>query len=239
MARLKLPNVTLLMIETRCHELARLAVEDCIKHVEFGDVLICSNDFHHLDIPGSVKFLVDDWQDKLGWCKFLWHGVPPLIHTPQTLIIQWDSWVLRPDRWNPLFESFDYIGAPWWYNDGLNVGNSGFSLRSKSLMDFLLKHKGMFPVTTSNEDDLLSRHYRRTLEQHGFEWAPETEAAKFAFERAFRHTDCFGFHGTFNWPRILDPDALAKRLALVKANPYISKTTMMNELYAAFPVLQP
>lgn len=238
MARLSLPNITLVMIETRCHELARMAVHDCLRHADFGEVLICSDNFNLLRIPGATHALVPDWQDKLGWCKFLWQDAPNLIKTPQTLIIQWDSWIVDPAKWDPAFEACDYIGAPWWYGDGLNVGNSGFSLRSKRLMDFLLKHKEIFPVTTSNEDDLLSRHYRRTLEQHNFRWASQGLAAEFSFERTLGKADCFGFHGIFNWPRVLSHEALMERLKIAAATPYVSTTTMFAELYASYPILK-
>jgi len=40
---LKLPDVTLVMIETRQHALAQLALEDSERLCEFGDVLVFTN----------------------------------------------------------------------------------------------------------------------------------------------------------------------------------------------------
>ena len=37
---LKLPDVTLVLIETREHALAKLALEDCEARAEFGDILV-------------------------------------------------------------------------------------------------------------------------------------------------------------------------------------------------------
>src|SRR5262245_61590852 len=48
------------------------------------------------------------------------------------LIVQEDGYIIRPHLWNPLWLNFDYIGAPW--GDGV-VGNGGFSLRSRRLME--------------------------------------------------------------------------------------------------------
>jgi hypothetical protein len=42
--KLRLPDVTLVMIDTQCHELARLAMEDSLRDVEFGDAVIFSDE---------------------------------------------------------------------------------------------------------------------------------------------------------------------------------------------------
>ncbi len=47
--RLSLPDVTLVMVETREHELARLAILDCLKVAKFGDVLILTNNIPAFD----------------------------------------------------------------------------------------------------------------------------------------------------------------------------------------------
>ena len=91
--KLKLPSVTLQMIETRQHALARLALEDCLAAAEFGDVIILTDrpsEFSELNCNPRVQ-LVEDWPDKLGWCKACWLDVPPLLCTSHVLQIQWDS----------------------------------------------------------------------------------------------------------------------------------------------------
>ena len=100
MKKLKLLDVTLVMVETREHELAKLAVEDCLKVAEFGDVLILTDKPDLFSGLTSVRFhQVPDWPEKIGWSRAWWFEVPPLLRTKQTLNIQWDSWISNATAW--------------------------------------------------------------------------------------------------------------------------------------------
>ena len=222
--RVSLPAVTLVMIETREHELARLAIEDTLKVIEPAEIIVFTDRPDLIHVAGHVRYVeVPDFDSKLGWCECYWHDVPPEIKTSHALMIQWDSWALDASMWRDEYLGYDYIGSPWWYKDGRNVGNSGFGMRSRRLMDYLLRHKDQYPVTTSAEDDLLSRTYRPRLEREGFRWAPEELARDFAFEciRPPEGSRQFGFHGIFNWPFVLDYEALDRRFNLARSSPYI------------------
>lgn len=233
--KLSLPDVTLVMVETLEHRLAKLAVEDCLRHADFGEVLIFSDQFDDLHIPGARHLRIENWPSKIDWCRFLWHGLPGAVKTPQSLLIQWDSWIIDPSMWRDEFLRFDYIGAPWWHPT-LNVGNSGFSLRSKRLMDHLVEHKTRYPVVTDGEDALLSRAYRPQLEREGFVWADCDSALDFAFEwvRASRDSKHFGFHSLMNWPFVLDADRLEERMSLVRQSKYICQRYEMLSAIASF-----
>ena len=235
MKKLQLPDVTLVMVETREHELAHLAIEDCLHVAEFGDVLILTDKpllFHDIwfngHVPGKGNHVrvheVPDWPEKVGWSRSWWYDVPPLLRTKQTLNIQWDSWIWDASMWRDEFLNYDYIGAPWWYKDGKNVGNGGFSLVSTRLKRYLRANRLRFPCDTAVDDDLLCRKYRLTLEALGFVWAPEEVAHAFAFEccRPSSTSKHFGFHGAFNWPEVLDKDRLMERLKIASRSPYIS-----------------
>lgn len=232
MSKIKLPDVTLVCVETREHELAAMAVDDCMEVSEFGDVLVLTDKVKVfdalLDRPG-VRFVeVEDWPDKVGWSRSWWYDVPPLLRTRQTLNIQWDSWIWQPEMWRDEFLQYDYIGAPWWYDDR-NVGNGGFSLVSTALKRYVAKHRDKFPCDTSVDDDLLCRKYRYRLEQAGFFWAPEKVARDFAYEgcgppghpNTAPPTKHFGFHAMFNWPRVLDNDRLMERLEVARQSPHL------------------
>lgn len=234
-SKLTLPDVTLVMIETRCHQLARMALEDTLAQVDFGDVLIFTDQSAKIPIPSATYINVEDWPEKLGWAQCYWHTVPPYVRTNHILLIQWDSWIFDPVCWEPSFLDYDYIGAPWWYADGLNVGNSGFNLRSKRLMDYLLKEKEQFPCNTWVEDDLLSRKYRRRIEaETGFVWAGQETALRFAFECVREHAQQrhFGFHAMRNWPFVLHPDRLKERLDVARQTPLIMGTDQFDQLGA-------
>ena len=221
---LEIPNVTLCCAFTLAHELHLMAVNDCLEYIKFGDVKIFSDPEIY---PNTIK--IGPFTDGTAFGEFVLNDIPYKIKTSHVLFIQWDSWVIDPDMWNDKFLQYDYIGAPWWYKDNLNVGNNGFCLRSVALMRYLAENRDRFPIGQS-EDQMLCREQQKHLPQ--FKWAPEKLASEFSFERSrpsleSRH---FGFHGMFNWPFVLPPDKLAERMTLVCKSPYIKKTGMLNEL---------
>ncbi len=184
-ARLSLPDVTLVCIDNVAIDLMHMSLRDCAQKVDFCCVSIQSP-----SVGGMT------------YSETLQHVIPLCISTSHALIVQYDSWILDETRWNPEWLEYDYIGAPWpWYTDGLNVGNGGFCLRSKRLMEFLRTNANEYPLTDP-EDNTLCRHYRPALEALGFRWAPLDVAHEFAFERETPHP-AFGFHGIFNWPHVL------------------------------------
>lgn len=176
----KLPEVTLVMIETREHELAALAVRDSVAKIDFGEVLIFTDQPHQFVGLGARVVLVPDWPSKLGWCQFHMHGVAPYLRTAFALGIQWDSWVVDTHQWIDEYLRYDYIGGPWNYKDGMNVGDGGFELRSTALLRYLRKHQARFLCTNERDDELVCRTYRNALMDDGFEWAPEALARRFS-----------------------------------------------------------
>src|SRR5262245_53836369 len=106
LVRLKLPDVTLVMIETIEHQLARMAVEDCMRLADFGDVLVMTDrpgDF--TDFGRTVE--VENWPSKLGWSRCSWYDLPKHVHTSHALTIQWDSWIWLPEMWSDEFLEYD------------------------------------------------------------------------------------------------------------------------------------
>lgn len=126
-------------------------------------------------MPGLVDLLVDDYS--------------------HVLVIQHDGFVLDGTSWDPLFLEYDYIGAPWLYIDGRNVGNGGFSLRSKKLLE-LTKNL----VVLGPEDECIGRLWRGSLELSGCKFAPVGVAKDFSFELNKPTMSTFGFHGIFHPP---------------------------------------
>lgn len=228
--KLSLPDVTLVMIETRQHELARLAIRDCLELADFAEVLIFSDRTSMFMDQGRVIY-VPDWPDKIGWSRCNWQEVAPHVATSHALCIQWDSWIVKPEMWRDEFMQYDYIGAPWWYADGMNVGNGGFCLKSTKLMRYLRKHRDRYPCVNALDDDLLCRKYRPALQDAGFVWAPEELAIEFSFEipQKWERKRHFGFHAAYNFDygcgfdrlRILERARLmAGQSYMTGSNPY-------------------
>lgn len=249
---LKLPDVTLVCVETREHVLAAMAVDECLRKAEFDAVLVLTDKpelfsevlNYRLPLdPGGPNapiqcVVVPDWPDKVGWSRSWWYDVPPLLRTRQTLNIQWDSWIADPSMWDDEWMKYDYVGAPWWYEDGKNVGNGGFSLVSTRLKRFLAKNRDRFPCDSSIDDDLLCRQYRVDLEGEGFIWAPEPVAWKFSYEGCnsrIPFTKHFGFHAMFNWGHVLDHERLRERVLLAMDSPGIANGYQMKAFCEANP----
>lgn len=224
--KLKLPDVTLVISETMEHELARLAVQNCIDQVDFGGGIVVLTDRPDEFPFDNCRFHVFRSPiDKIAWARAMWFIVPPLVQTSHMLMIQWDSWVWKPEKWRPEFLDFDLIGAPWWYQDGRNVGNTGFALKTSALARYIFDHRQEFPCDTGTEDDLLCRTYRSRLEARGFTWAPESLAHEFSRECSppTPPHEAFGFHGAFNFGFVLDKERLKERARLMFKSPYLTK----------------
>jgi hypothetical protein len=207
---LKLPDVTLVCIDGSYHDLSTLAIRKCMKHAQFGDVLTVS---HRPLVPEArhVTCEIKGLQDAM---RILWYKVPEFIKTSHFLVMQWDSWIINPWQWTNDFLQYDYIGAPWGYSH-YNVGNGGFSLRSKELALALRFSPGTYPLLHP-EDDALCRLYRHSLEQEDFRWPPDDIARRFSFECTgpIEKAKHFGFHCLRNWPYVLTREELAERLMM-------------------------
>lgn len=214
MTKLSLPDVTLVIADTVCHDLTRLAVLDCLDKADFFDVLIASD--RKIDVPGADIIPVR-FANLADADRFRWYGWPDYVKSTHMLVIEWDSWVLDPSMWNADWLTYDYIGAPWLWHKSNRVGNGGFSLRSRELIEYLARNPGEF-ANRVHEDDVLCRLHRPHLEQVGFTWAHETVAKDFSFEREPPRPS-FGFHGIFNWPHVIPTSELKSRLALCP--PYV------------------
>ena len=147
------------------------------------------------------------------YSSFIIYSLYKYIKTSHILIVQWDGFIINPEKWDPNFLKYDYIGAPFIprendknYCRDLNggfytIGNGGFSLRSKKLLEaptkFKLKDNREF--TNFNEDGFFSVFHRKFLESKGLIWAPFDIAKKFSIESPLSTNELrdlpLGFHG--------------------------------------------
>jgi hypothetical protein len=113
------------------------------------------------------------------------------IQTSHCLTIQSDSYIANAGTWEDGWLQYDYIGAPWppgHSGTEYRVGNSGFCLRSRALLEatsvlpndaYVWRGK----VKPSCRDDVITCvMYRPHLEGLGLRFAPVDVAARFAFE---------------------------------------------------------
>lgn len=145
--------------------------------------------------------------------------MPAVVDTTHNIIVHPDGFAVNADAWTDEFLTCDYIGAPWlWWPDGENVGNGGFTLRSRKLYDALLDWEPSYMTedwtiderfyttdrsghVTYCEDNLLAGPYRAHLEPtYNLKWADLDLAHRFAIEGSESYSNpwfkkSLGFHG--------------------------------------------
>lgn len=201
---LVLNDVTICAIDCVTPILALRALNKSLALVNFQEALLFTDSV--LESETGVQTVKIDKLDSLeAYSKFLMKELYQFIDTPYVLIVQWDGFVIDSSAWRPEFLNFDYVGAKWpWHQDGKNVGNGGFSLRSKKLLEASASPDITF-IEDMPEDDQICRVYRYGLEnKFGIKFSPENIADHFSYERSLPDESTFGFHGIFNIWRYLD-----------------------------------
>lgn len=202
---LHLPDVTLCCVDTRQPQLGALALQLCQARVRFADALLFTDPAAAaaagLAVAGRV--LPAQISTIEQYSHFMLRGLAAHVASSHVLVVQWDGLVADADRWDADFLQWDYIGAPWPDGrPGREVGNGGFSLRSRRLLQALQDPA----LAVGHPEDLcICVHNRERLEQvHGLRFAPLAVAERFAYERTRPPGRTFGFHGLHNlqreWP---------------------------------------
>jgi len=197
---LDLPGVTLCCIDTVNHELALRALRRSSSAIRFGAIRFITDRVHNE--PGIDTRVIAPLGSRDAYSHFVLKSLLAHIDTAHVLVVQWDGYVVNPDAWRGEFLEVDYIGAKWfWHTDDMRVGNGGFSLRSRRLLEALQDPR---IVLTEAEDVTIGRSARPLLErEHGIRFASEPLADAFAFEAAYPIGMPFGFHGLFNFCRVV------------------------------------
>jgi hypothetical protein len=199
--RLALPQVTLCAVTSVNVKATVRALEACLDQVAFAECKLLTDAAVETHDPEIHITPIGRLGSSEAYSDFLLSKLLDHVETSHCLIVQWDGHVLDARRWQPEFLNYDYIGASWpQFQDGHNVGNGGFSLRSRKLMEacqareFRQHHP---------EDVAIGRTNRDWLEAQGIRFAPRELADRFAAERAGDLKASFGYHGVFNMPRTL------------------------------------
>ena len=200
---LALPDVTLVCADTVNHALAARALAKCCERVRFGRALFLSDAaLAPTGMPAEVELLpIAPLATRDAYSQLMLKGLARYVETSHALVVQWDGYVVNPDAWTDEFLAFDYIGAPWpWGEADRRIGNGGFSLRSRRLLDALAARD---IALVGNEDETIGIHHRRRLEgRDGIVFPPVELANRFSFEVAYPVGMPFGFHGLFNFCRV-------------------------------------
>src|SRR5688572_15957019 len=126
-----LPEVT--MVAVACNRIGE-TISALLKSLQqitpARTILFTDTDLNELPGIEVIKIEKLDWR---GYNEFIIKELFSYIKTDYVLVTQWDGYVLNGDCWTDEFYKWDFIGAKWLYKDSRNVGNGGFSLRSRKL----------------------------------------------------------------------------------------------------------
>lgn len=225
--RLELSDVALVCCDTRDANRSLASIHRSLKLAKFGDCILVTSEpamqevSKDLEISREIRtILIDPFQGISDYSRYILTDVLTLSESPFFLIAQWDSWILSASSWSDQFLNYDYVGAVWPHHPTQRVGNGGFSLRSRHLMQVSATlaaeaGKGSWEV----EDDFLCRHMRPTLESsYGCKFAPESVANQFSAERTGWDGQPFGFHGLLNFGRVFDSQSLFNELEQLQSH---------------------
>jgi len=229
---LELSGITLCCLDTANPELALRALRCSASGIRFARTLFLTD--RPYDVPGIDVRVVAPLESREAYSAFVLKTLVEHIDTAHVLLIQWDGYVINPAAWRAEFLACDYIGAKWFWHttpknalhEAMRVGNGGFSLRSRKLLVALQDPR---IDLAGPEDETICRAFRPLLErEHSIVFGSEALADAFAFEVAYPIGRPFGFHGLFNFCRVMPADEIVELTRLF--TPEIARSPQLLQL---------
>jgi hypothetical protein len=195
---IELPHITVVIADTKNYGRAAYAIVKTLEQIKPAKtVWLTDIDYHHPEVE-VVK--IPPIKSKADYSRIMTKELTKYFQTPYCLTIQHDGYCIHGEAWKDEFYKYDFIGASWLYPDeDRNVGNDGFSLKSKRLCDILANDD--FIEIVEPCDEILGRLYRRYLEQkYDIKYPSEEVADTFSYELRTPICKTLGFHGYFHQP---------------------------------------
>jgi hypothetical protein len=196
--RLNLPEITLCAASSVNVPATLRALEITLAQVNVAACKLFTDDKVNSSHPDITVVPISRLTSSLSYSNFILQHLVDHVETPHCLIVQWDGHVLHSHNWSADFLGYDYVGASWpQFTDGHDVGNGGFSLRSRRLMEACRdpSFRSYHP-----EDVAIGRVNRDWLQAQGMRFAPGSIADRFSTERAGHISKSFGYHGAWLMP---------------------------------------
>lgn len=221
MKKIRLDQVTIVSVAGINYMSAIKAIKKSLKQVDFYDAKILT--------PTKPRYLSKriKWEQtpKLrlrapgidDYSHFVLYDLHKYVESEFCLVVQGDGYVIDSRAWSEKFLEYDYIGAPWPhlpesyidpFGNHQRVGNGGFSLRSKKLLEVPKSvnvpwdvNKGTFykhmNAGSLAEDGNICVHNKHLFEAAGCRFAPIEVALNFSRELPvgeYLGQSTFGFH---------------------------------------------
>ncbi len=195
-ARHRLPEVTLVAVDGTMNPAATAAsLVAAASQVACARTLLLSpvRPADAVAPPSFVEWIEIPPLTLKGYNQFCLADLHRFVTTSHCLTVQSDSRIVNAGAWEDGWLAFDYIGAPWppgHTGTPYRVGNSGFCLRSRRLLQATAplpndSYVWRGRVKPSSRDDVITCvMFREHLEGLGLRFAPVEVAARFAFESA-------------------------------------------------------
>ena len=219
---ISLEEITLVCIDTRNINAGLDSMSCSLSQVKFAkSILFTSESLCSKEVVNKAKIhninieFITELNSISEYSFFILAELDKYITSKFCLITQWDSWVIDSKYWNSNFFKYDYIGAIWPHYSKDTVGNGGFSLRSKKLLESSREFIKDNPIVASPliEDDYICRENRSKFEDlYHIKFPPIDIANEFSVERNGIPINSFGFHGFFNFNVVIKNDSVLKKL---------------------------
>ena len=209
--KLKLSDVTLLAVTSVEIDMTQLALRISSRNIEFGSIKLFSSSRPKKTYP-EIEYISVPPLNIMDYNRIIIEDLHKYFKTSYCLIVQADSFVVNTDLWKNEFLEFDYIGAPWPNKIQIDskltlsleknpVGNGGFSLRSRKLVEATAKiNFNSLNVPIKSEDIIICHYYYKQMLDGGIRFASPQLASQFSMENE-NHlygqdvNTVFGFHG--------------------------------------------
>jgi hypothetical protein len=211
---IELNNVTLVVVTSVKIDQNIIALKKSMNGIKWGAIKFISHEKPE-GLPDGVEFVKCEKITSIDkFSEFTFLELYKYIDTEFMILVHHDGYISRPELWDNEFLKYDYIGAPWEYSDNayitdyglhVDVGNGGFRLSSKKLLELptklglkLEQRQGYYA-----DDGNICVYHRRVFLEHGIKYAPVEVASKFSTEKwieGISQEESFGFHG-FIWNR--------------------------------------
>lgn len=193
-------KITYVIIDTDQYVLAKTALDISVSKFPVGRVLVFSDNVEKWS--GYPVILINKIETPEEYNKIVIEELPKYLETDFCIVMQYDGFILNEKEFSNYFYYYDYIGAIWPGNNPYNVGNGGFSWRSKRLVDAVanvahLRTHGQY------EDMFIGRKIRGYIEhEYQLRFASSGIAQHFSMELVKSPFPTFGFHGIEYLPYI-------------------------------------
>ena len=207
--KLQLREVTLLLYNPeKDPDLSARVINHVCSGIDFGAVMHLAGKKPSISHPGEWRQVPP--ANVAQGQRFQALELTKYFSTPFLMHIETDGFPVNFHLWDPVFLTYDYIGAPWQkrgLETGTNrVGNGGCSLQSKKFRNFVDAHAHRYREGILSDVFFCQELHLQALAA-GIRFAPLEVALRFSMENRipefprWQPSQSFAFHGRFAYLR--------------------------------------